>query len=78
MAHLMMRYQKAVKLLQLLMKLVKPWVLIGLSGPSWLKQFHQPILNIWGYNYMNGFDESWQEVDDLRITTCRLTCGFIN
>ena len=23
-----------------------------------------------------GFDETWIDTDDLRITTCRLTCGF--
>jgi len=26
---------------------------------------------------MNGFDEQWIDTDDLRITTCRLTCGFV-
>jgi len=25
---------------------------------------------------LTGFDETWTETDDLRITTCRLTCGF--
>jgi hypothetical protein len=23
-----------------------------------------------------GYDQTWQEGDDLRIVTCRLTCGF--
>jgi hypothetical protein len=24
-----------------------------------------------------GYDQTWNETDDLRITTCRLTCGFV-
>jgi hypothetical protein len=24
----------------------------------------------------SGFDETWLESDDLRIMTCRLTCGY--
>ena len=24
----------------------------------------------------SGFDETWLETDDLRIMTCRLTCGY--
>ncbi|CAB4142124.1 hypothetical protein UFOVP441_4 [uncultured Caudovirales phage] len=24
-----------------------------------------------------GYDQAWNETDDLRITTCRLTCGFV-
>jgi hypothetical protein len=24
-----------------------------------------------------GYDQTWQEADDLRIVTCRLTCGFV-
>jgi hypothetical protein len=24
-----------------------------------------------------GYDQTWQEGDDLRIVTCRLTCGFV-
>jgi hypothetical protein len=23
-----------------------------------------------------GWDETWIDTDDLRITTCRLTCGY--
>jgi hypothetical protein len=23
-----------------------------------------------------GYDETWIDTDDLRITTCRLTCGY--
>jgi len=23
-----------------------------------------------------GYDQTWIDTDDLRITTCRLTCGF--
>jgi len=25
-----------------------------------------------------GYDEAWIDTDDLRIVTCRLTCGFVN
>ena len=25
-----------------------------------------------------GYVETWLETDDLRITTCRLTCGYVN
>jgi len=25
-----------------------------------------------------GYAETWLETDDLRIATCRLTCGFVN
>jgi hypothetical protein len=25
-----------------------------------------------------GYDETWLETDDLRIMTCRLTCGYVN
>ena len=25
---------------------------------------------------MAGWDETWIDTDDLRITTCRLTCGY--
>ena len=25
-----------------------------------------------------GYAETWLETDDLRITTCRLTCGYVN
>jgi len=25
-----------------------------------------------------GFAETWLETDDLRIMTCRLTCGYVN
>ena len=24
-----------------------------------------------------GYDQTWNDTDDLRITTCRLTCGFV-
>jgi hypothetical protein len=24
----------------------------------------------------SGFDETWLDTDDLRIVTCRLTCGY--
>jgi hypothetical protein len=24
-----------------------------------------------------GYDQTWTDTDDLRITTCRLTCGFV-
>ena len=24
-----------------------------------------------------GYDQTWNETDDLRIMTCRLTCGFV-
>lgn len=24
-----------------------------------------------------GYDQTWMDTDDLRITTCRLTCGFV-
>jgi hypothetical protein len=24
----------------------------------------------------SGFDETWIDTDDLRIVTCRLTCGY--
>jgi hypothetical protein len=24
-----------------------------------------------------GYDQTWNETDDLRVTTCRLTCGFV-
>jgi len=27
---------------------------------------------------MAGWDETWIDTDDLRIMTCRLTCGFAN
>jgi hypothetical protein len=26
----------------------------------------------------SGFDETWIDTDDLRIVTCRLTCGYVN
>jgi hypothetical protein len=26
----------------------------------------------------SGFDEIWIDTDDLRIVTCRLTCGYVN
>ena len=25
-----------------------------------------------------GYDETWIDTDDLRIVTCRLTCGYVN
>jgi len=25
-----------------------------------------------------GYAETWLETDDLRIMTCRLTCGYVN
>jgi hypothetical protein len=25
-----------------------------------------------------GYVETWLETDDLRIMTCRLTCGYVN
>jgi hypothetical protein len=25
-----------------------------------------------------GYDQTWQEGDDLRIMTCRLTCSYVN
>jgi len=25
-----------------------------------------------------GYAETWLETDDLRIVTCRLTCGYVN
>ena len=25
-----------------------------------------------------GYDETWIDTDDLRIMTCRLTCGYVN
>jgi hypothetical protein len=24
-----------------------------------------------------GYDQTWNETDDLRVMTCRLTCGFV-
>ena len=27
-------------------------------------------------NMMSGWDETWIDTDDLRIVTCRLTCGY--
>jgi hypothetical protein len=24
-----------------------------------------------------GYDQTWYDTDDLRIVTCRLTCGFV-
>jgi hypothetical protein len=29
-----------------------------------------------GINMMAGWDETWINTDDLRIMTCRLTCGY--
>jgi len=26
----------------------------------------------------SGFDETWIDTDDIRIVTCRLTCGYVN
>ena len=26
---------------------------------------------------LTGYDQTWIDTDDLRITTCRLTCGFV-
>jgi hypothetical protein len=26
----------------------------------------------------SGFDETWLDTDDLRIVTCRLTCGMLS
>jgi len=25
-----------------------------------------------------GYDETWIDTDDLRIMTCRMTCGYVN
>jgi hypothetical protein len=24
-----------------------------------------------------GYDQTWNETDDLRVTTCRLTCDYV-
>jgi hypothetical protein len=36
----------------------------------WLKHWHKEMSEI-------GYDQTWNETDDLRITTCRLICGFV-
>ena len=36
----------------------------------WLRHWRKKMSEI-------GYDQTWQEGDDLRITTCRLTCGFV-
>jgi hypothetical protein len=29
-----------------------------------------------GWGMTGGYDEKWIDTDDLRIVTCRLTCGY--
>jgi hypothetical protein len=37
---------------------------------AWLKHWQKEMSEA-------GYDQTWNNTDDLRITTCRLTCGFV-